>query len=82
MKLEIVTPEQLVFSGEVSLVTVPGTSGRFTILKNHAPIISSLTKGIITYRVKDVDSHLTIEDGFVEVSKNVISIAVEGVTYE
>ena len=82
MKLEIVTPEQLVFSGEVSLVTVPGTSGRFTILKNHAPIISRLTKGIITYRVKDVDSHLTIEDGFVEVSKNVISIAVEGVTYE
>ena len=82
MKLEIVTPEQLVFSGEVSLVTVPGTSGRFTILKNHAPIISSLTKGIITYRLKDVDSHLTIEDGFVEVSKNVISIAVEGVTYE
>ena len=82
MKLEIVTPEQLVFSGEVSLLTVPGTSGRFTILKNHAPIISSLTKGIITYRVKDVDSHLTIEDGFVEVSKNVISIAVEGVTYE
>lgn len=82
MKLEIVTPEQLVFSGEVSLVTVPGTSGRFTILKNHAPIISSLTKGIITYRVKDVDSHLTIEDGFVEVSKNVISIAVEGVMYE
>ena len=82
MKLEIVTPEQLVFSGEVSLVTVPGTSGRFTILENHAPIISSLTKGVITYRVKDVDSHLTIEDGFVEVSKNVISIAVEGVTYE
>ena len=82
MKLEIVPPQQLVFSGEVSLVTVPGTSGRFTILKNHAPIISSLTKGIITYRVKDVDSHLTIEDGFVEVSKNVISIAVEGVTYE
>ena len=82
MKLEILTPEQLVFSGEVSLVTVPGTSGRFTILKNHAPIISSLTKGIITYRVKDVDSHLTIEDGFVEVSKNVISIAVVGVTYE
>ena len=82
MKLEIVTPEQLVFSGEVSLVTVPGTSGRFTILKNHAPIISSLSKGIIPYRVKYVDSHLTIEDGFVEVSKNVISIAVEGVTYE
>lgn len=82
MKLEILTPEQLVFSGEVSLVTVPGTSGRFTILENHAPIISSLTKGVITYREKDMDVHLTVKDGFVEVSNNMISIAVEGVTYE
>lgn len=82
MKLEILTPEQLVFSGEVSLVTVPGTSGRFTILENHAPIISSLTKGVITYREKDMDVQLTVKDGFVEVSNNMISIAVEGVTYE
>lgn len=82
MILEIVTPEQLVFSGEVSLVTVPGTNGRFTIMENHAPIISSLTKGIITYRVQGVDTNITASDGFVEVSRNVISIAVEGVTYE
>ncbi len=82
MKLEIVTPEQIVFSGEVALVTVPGTKGRFTILENHAPIISSLRKGIITYRVNDKDTSIVVSDGFVEVSKNVISIAVEGVTYE
>ena len=82
MNLEIVTPDQIVFSGEVSLVTVPGTSGRFTILENHAPIISSLSAGNITWRVKNTDTSILASDGFVEVSKNVVSIAVEGITNE
>ena len=77
MKLEIVTPEQLVFSGEVSLVTVPGTDGSFTILENHAPIISSLEKGVITYRVNGVDNHIASSGGFVEVSNNNVSVAIE-----
>lgn len=79
MKLEIVTPERIVFSGEVSLVTVPGTKGRFTILKRHAPIISSLEKGIITYRVDGEDVHIQSGGGFLEMSNDVISIAVESV---
>ena len=79
MKLEIVTPDEIVFSGEVSLVTVPGTKGRFSILENHAPIISSLKKGVITYRVNNKDIHIEASDGFVEVSNNVVSVAVEGV---
>ncbi len=77
MKLEIVTPEQIVFSGEVSLVTVPGTKGRFTILEHHAPIISSLEKGIITYRVDGNDINVNSGGGFVEVSDNNVSIAIE-----
>lgn len=77
MKLEIITPEQIVFSGEVSLVTVPGMNGSFTILKDHAPIVSSLAKGVITYRIEGEDKHFNIGSGFVEVSNNKISIAVE-----
>ncbi len=77
MKLEIITPEEIVFSGEVSLVTVPGTFGRFTILERHAPIISSLEKGIITYRVDGEDFHFNAGGGFVEVSDNKVSIAIE-----
>ncbi|HHT22474.1 MAG TPA: ATP synthase F1 subunit epsilon [Bacteroidales bacterium] len=77
MKLEIITPEQIVFSGEVSLVTVPGTNGSFTILKDHAPIISSLEKGLITYRVDEKDTQVECGSGFVEVNNNSISICVE-----
>ena len=80
MKLEIITPEQIIFSGEVSLVTVPGTKGRFTILEHLAPIISSLEKGVITYRVDGNDVNVQSGGGFVEVNNNVISIAVEVVS--
>lgn len=80
MKLEIITPEQIIFSGEVSLVTVPGKKGRFTILEHHAPIISSLEKGVITYRVDGNDVNVQSGGGFVEVNNNVISIAVEVVS--
>ena len=45
MELQIVSPEAQLFSGEVESVTVPGKSGSFQILNNHAPIVSSLKKG-------------------------------------
>ena len=47
MHLEIITPEKKLFTGEVKLVQVPGSSGSFEILNNHAPIISSLDEGKI-----------------------------------
>lgn len=77
MKLEIVTPDGVVFSGEVSMVTVPGTKGSFTVLENHAPIISTLEKGKITYRESGIDKTLDSTGGFVEVNENVVSIAIE-----
>ena len=45
MHLEIATPEQTFFNGEVEALTVPGTQGEFQILNNHAAIISTLKKG-------------------------------------
>ena len=47
MFLEIITPDKNIFEGEVKLVQVPGSKGTFEILKNHAPIISTLEKGKI-----------------------------------
>ncbi len=76
--LKIVSPLRVEFEGEVEVVAVPGTQGRFEILQNHAPIISSLENGIVTYRTvggEDVD--LRILGGFVEVQKNVVSLCVE-----
>ena len=47
LQLKIVSPEKVVFQGEVESVLVPGTLGSFEILKDHAPIISSLEVGKI-----------------------------------
>ena len=78
MTLDIITPIKTIYSGEVQLVQVPGTKGAFQILKNHAPIISTLKKGEI--RVVDtnnLDTSFDISSGIVEVSKNVITILAE-----
>jgi len=77
MKLEIITPEQIYFSGEVTSVTLPGTSGLFTVWENHAPLISSLMKGKISFLADNKETVLNIESGFAEVSKNVVTVCLE-----
>lgn len=77
MKLEIITPEQIYFSGEVTSVTLPGTSGLFTVWENHAPLISSLKEGKISYLADNKETELNIEGGFAEVSKNVVTVCLE-----
>ena len=53
MYLEVITPEEVLFKGQVSSVKLPGKDGLFQILKDHAPIISSLTAGTVSIRVAD-----------------------------
>jgi F-type H+-transporting ATPase subunit epsilon len=75
VKLEIITPEKRLFDGKVKLVKVPGASGSFEILKNHAPIISTLTKGTIKVITEtDQQELIDIDSGIVEVKANAISI--------
>ena len=47
MILEIISPEKIIFTGEVSSVAVPGVDGEFEMLNNHASIVSNLKKGSI-----------------------------------
>lgn len=77
MKLEIITPEQIFFSGEVSSVTLPGKNGIFTIWENHAPIISALKKGKIVYIFEKQELQLEIEGGFAEVNNNTLTVCLE-----
>lgn len=78
MRLEILSPEGLVFTGEVLSVSVPGSYSAFTILKNHAPIISSLSKGVVSYVLDgDGEKEILIDGGFVEVDNNVVTICIE-----
>ena len=77
MKLEIITPEHIYFSGEVTSVTLPGTIGLFTVWENHAPLISSLKEGKISYTANGKETELNIDGGFAEVSKNVVTVCLE-----
>lgn len=80
MKLDIFTPEQIYFSGEVISVTLPGVQGSFTMLENHAPIISALGKGKIVYKTSEnSEQEISIVSGFVEGHENIITVSVEGV---
>lgn len=79
MKLEIITPEQIYFSGEVTSVTLPGTSGLFAVWENHAPLISSLSNGTISYSVDGTETTLDVDGGFAEISNNVVTVCVEAV---
>ncbi|MCR5130885.1 MAG: ATP synthase F1 subunit epsilon [Prevotella sp.] len=78
LELKIVSPERVEFDGEVQQVVVPGTLGRFEILNDHAPIISSLEKGLIQFvDASGQQRELNVLGGFVEVQKNQVSVCVE-----
>ena len=77
LQLKIVSPEKVVFTGEVQSVLVPGTLGSFEILTDHAPIISSLETGKVEYTTDAGKTSFAIKGGFVTVKKNEVSLCVE-----
>lgn len=77
MHLTIITPDKQVFSGEVDMASFPGSDGSFQVLNNHAPLVSSLGKGDITYRNRDSATNIYVEGGVVEVLNNNITVLAE-----
>ncbi len=77
LKLEIVTPERKIFDETVDSVTVPTASGEAGILPNHAPLISALKPGILSYSNKGTTERLAVAGGFVEVSSNKVSVLTD-----
>ena len=76
LHVTIISPERTLFHAKVEAVFVPGEKGRFEILKNHAPILSSLEAGTIVC-VGDNAFEINISAGFVEVKKNKVTLCVE-----
>lgn len=79
MNLEILTPDKKIFEGEVTSVTVPGTLGSFQILKDHAPIISTLEDGEVKVVSGAAEQIFKIKGGVVEVVDNKIIVLAEAV---
>ena len=79
MKLDILSPEEEVFSGEVETVSLPGITGRFQLLNHHAPIISALASGTISYVLKEgkKETSLEINGGVVEMLNNSVVILID-----
>ncbi len=78
MLLEIITPDQKLYSGEVDLIQVPGSKGSFEILRNHAPIISTLEQGKI--KIVDIKGGTTffeVDGGVIEAKNNKIIVLAE-----
>lgn len=77
MTLELISSHEILFKGEAESITLPGAHGSFTVLKNHAPLISVLVPGEIKYRTPDgTENKVDIKGGLVDVDNNVISVCV------
>jgi len=75
---ELVAPEKLIFSGEVESVIVPGTEGEFTVLKDHAPVISALRPGVVVIEEggRATQRHY-VHGGFAEVAPSGLTILAD-----
>ena len=83
MHLTVLTPDREYFNGQIKGVVVPGLKGRFEVLENHAPIISSLQQGEVNI-IPASGEKLTfrISNGFIEVLNNEVALLVNGLNDE
>ncbi|MCH5223698.1 MAG: ATP synthase F1 subunit epsilon [Muribaculaceae bacterium] len=76
MTLEIISPSEIVFNGEVEAVTLPGVAGKFTVLKNHASLISVLKEGNVRYLQNGEENSVEIRGGLADIDLNKIAVCV------
>jgi F-type H+-transporting ATPase subunit epsilon len=75
---ELVSPEKIVFSGEVEAVVVPGVEGEFTVLKDHAPTLALMKPGILEYDLSTAQkTRLFVRGGFAQIAPEGLTILAE-----
>jgi len=74
---ELVSPEKLLFSGDVEQVVAPGADGQFTVLKDHAPVMTTLRPGVVRIDAAGRVEKLFVRGGFADVSGNGFTILAE-----
>ena len=77
LHFELVSPEKLVYSGEVEQVDVPGAEGDFGVLEGHAPLVSTLRPGILTVHGANGEQKLVVLGGFAEVSAQGLTVLAD-----
>lgn len=76
LQLNIISAEKKIFSGAVSSVVIPGISGSFGVYPDHAPLISPLQQGVISYTINGQENTLDVQGGIAEVNDGVVTICV------
>lgn len=74
---ELVSPEKLLFSGEVEQVDVPGAEGDFGVLAEHAPMVTTLRPGILTVHAAGGQQKIVVLGGFAEVSADGLTVLAD-----
>ncbi len=77
LHFELVSPEKLVFSGEVEQVDVPGAEGDFGVLAGHAPFVTTLRPGVLTIHASGGEQKIVVLGGFAEVSAEGLTILAD-----
>ncbi|HHV02383.1 MAG: hypothetical protein WCQ69_02020 [Bacteroidales bacterium] len=75
--LQVISTEKTLFQGNVSVVRFPGAKSSFTVMKDHAPIMSLLDKGHITFDGDFGKGKIPVSSGFVQVRKNEVYVCIE-----
>jgi len=77
MKLQVISAEKILFEGDVTSVTLPGEMGSFTVLKNHASLISVLVKGNLVFTdMQGNHEEIQVAGGIADVDNNIISVCI------
>ncbi len=76
-QLEIATPERLLLNEQVSEAQLPGKDGYMGVLANHAPLLSALGAGVLSYQNGNGSHSLNISGGFLEISDNHVRVLAD-----
>lgn len=77
LQLRILSPEKMLFEGQIDYINLPGSQGTFEVLTNHAALVSTLTEGVVCYRsFQQEKQEMPILNGLVEVRNNEVSLCV------
>jgi F-type H+-transporting ATPase subunit epsilon len=76
MKIDVVTTDKVVYSGDVDIVIAPATDGQLGILPRHASLLTSIKSGVILVRNSSGEKEIPVGDGFMEVNDDQVTVLV------
>ncbi|MDH5716735.1 MAG: ATP synthase F1 subunit epsilon [Spirochaetia bacterium] len=78
LTVTLIAPDRKLFEGKAQMVSLPGERAAFSVLKSHAPLVSSLEPGVVTIESEEGKKTFIIDSGFAEVKNNNVTVLVEG----